>query len=399
MKTLQRSLTLLSIALLLILSACGTKTVATELTGTLSELTGKVDGKFGAAAEFAAVKAGDILQVNDQVQTGADGKVRIDLSSGTILRVSPSSLFTLLSNESADGGLATKLKLELGRIFIILKGGSMDVDTPSGVASVRGSWMMVEIDPETQDVVITCLEGDCSAGGIDFTDGQMVIFHFDPATGGYRPPSMQNMSEEEFQQWLEENPESGQLINEFLTSIAPLPATPTGTLLPTATATQVGSIVPESNCLNLIAPPDEALLNSTGLITFSWEAKEGAAGYEVTITSPSGVVNSISTTGTSISNTLETFTLGGIFTWQVTALDSSGQPICTATAFTFSKTEYVPYVPPATKTPKPQRPPTFTPTATEVVCTYANAQWTNPKKPCYCNSSMYPNLPPYCMGY
>ncbi len=99
---------------------------------------------------------------------------RIDLSSGTILRLAPASLFTLVSNEEVEGGLATKLKLELGRIYIILSGGSVDVETPSGVASVLGSYMMVEIDPFTQDVTITCLEGDCSAGGIDFSDGQKV---------------------------------------------------------------------------------------------------------------------------------------------------------------------------------------------------------------------------------
>jgi hypothetical protein len=73
-----------------------------------------------------------------------DGRVRLDLSSGTIIRVAPSSLFTLTSNNEGDGGLLTKIKMEVGKIFIILNGGRADVETPSGVASVRGSYMKVK---------------------------------------------------------------------------------------------------------------------------------------------------------------------------------------------------------------------------------------------------------------
>ena len=168
MKNIRRNAGLLLCSLLLLASACAPQPSASPLTGTLSELSGRVESKQAEETAFQLVEAGDVLQVNDQVQTGDDGRVRIDLSSGTILRVAPASLFTLTSNEEVEGGLATKLKLELGRLYIILSGGSVDVETPSGVASVLGSYMMVEIDPVTQDVTITCLEGDCSAGGIDF---------------------------------------------------------------------------------------------------------------------------------------------------------------------------------------------------------------------------------------
>ncbi len=228
MKKIYKSLFLLFCALGLLVSACAPAAPeAGPLTGKLSELSGTVDGKLAGQSDFAPVKADDILQVNDQVQTGVDGRLRVDLSSGTILRVAPSSLFTLVSNEPVEGGLATKLKLELGRIYVILSGGSMDVDTPSGVASVVGSWMMVEIDPLTQDVTITCLEGDCSAGGIDFTDGQKVtLFAYDPETGEYRPPLLEDMTGEDFQQWLEENPEAAQIPEPGADPNAPATAHP-----------------------------------------------------------------------------------------------------------------------------------------------------------------------------
>jgi hypothetical protein len=156
------------------------------------------------------------VQVNGQVQTGDDGRVRLDLSSGTIIRAAPSTLFTLIANDEMEGGLATRIKMEIGKIFIILNGGSADVETPSGVASVRGSYMKVEVDPETLDIYVTCLEGDCSAtnpaGTVNFTDGQkVVLFHRDPVTGNWTAPNVEPMTPEEFQEWLDNNPEARDL--------------------------------------------------------------------------------------------------------------------------------------------------------------------------------------------
>lgn len=165
------------------LVGCQTESVS-PLSASLSELSGKVDIKQANQDSFSPAAENARLEVNGQVQTGDDGRVRLDLSSGTIIRVAPSSLFTLTANEQSANGLMTKIKLDLGKIFIILNGGQADVETPSGVASVRGSYMKVEVDPITKDIYITCLEGNCSAsnptGSVNFTNGQKVIlFAFD----------------------------------------------------------------------------------------------------------------------------------------------------------------------------------------------------------------------------
>ena len=371
-------------ALLLLTSACGSQPSASPLTGALSELSGTVNGKKSDETEFHAIAAGDILQVKDQVQTGLDGRARIDLSSGTIIRVVPSSLFTLTSNEPADGGLATKLKLELGRIFIILNGGTLEVETPSGVASVRGSYMMVEVDPVTHDVIVTCLEGNCSAGGINFSDGQKVIFHYDPDTGQYRPPLLEDMNDEDFQKWLDENPEARQIVDQMLAA-RPLATATLTAVPPTATSTQSSSsTVAENTCFNLLAPPNGAALTS-GLVTFSWEPQAGAQNYRLVFTSPGGASNVLMSTGPSLTNYIDIFPSGGLYTWEVTALNASGGLICTANAFSFTK--------PISPTLVPIKP-----TQEKEACSIYNWQDKNPNAPCYCDPDAYTSNPPYCYG-
>jgi hypothetical protein len=381
MKSTRRNIIFLITSLLILTSACQPTQTPSPLTGTLSELSGRVESKSVQETTFQSAAAGEQIQVNDQVQTGDDGRVRVDLSSGTLIRVAPSSLFTLASNEPAAGGLATKLKLQLGRIFVILNGGSVDVETPSGVASVRGSYMMVEIDPVTQDVVVTCLEGNCSAGGINFTGGQKVTFQYNPATGKYGPPNLEKMTEEDFQLWLENNPEARQIYNQILAGQSAPAATATPTASPTPTSQTTIVTNTEPDCFSLQAPPDGALVNASGLVTFTWEPQDGAASYEVVFTSPGGVRNTLVTTDTSLANFIDIFPFGGTYSWEVTALRADGTPICTAKAFAFSK--------PDSPALEPEAP------SEKTTCTQKDAQWTNPSAPCYCNIESS-NNPRYC---
>ena len=133
------------LALVIALSGCQTKEASSPLSASLSELTGLVEMKQAGQDDFAPAAADTVLEVNGQIKTGDNGRVRLDLSSGTIIRVSPSSSFTLTSNDEVEGGLLTKIKLEAGKIFVILNGGQTDVETPSGVASVRGSYLKLTL--------------------------------------------------------------------------------------------------------------------------------------------------------------------------------------------------------------------------------------------------------------
>jgi hypothetical protein len=383
----QHVLTSIACALLLLTSACQPAATATpagaDLTAGLTELSGTVGLKQAQDADFSPASAGMGLLMNGQVKTGEDGRVRLDLSSGTIIRLVPSTLFTLVKNEETSQGLTTKLKMEIGKIFIVLNGGSMDVETPSGVASVMGSYMMVEVDPQTHDALITCLEGECSAtnpaGTIKFTDGQKtILFHIGP-DGKYQAPELQNMSEEDFQSWLDNNPEARDIYNQY---IANHPK-PTATTVP-PTELPVVNLVPSSvACFKITAPQDKAQLPLDGPTLFQWENQPGATQYKVTFYYPDGTNVPFVTTGTSLTRYMDSMPDSGNYLWDVVALGGDGKEICRATGQEFSKPSSKPadlVNPPQPKEPKG--------------CVVG--QWEDPQAPCYCDANSNGNLPPYC---
>jgi FecR protein len=349
------SLTLVSI---LLLTACQRKstsqpTPASSLTATVREITGTVTIQQPGASSFSTASIGTGLQVNGSVKTGDDGRVRLDLSTGTIIRVAPSSLFTLTSNQPGNGSLSTQLNLNAGGIFIILNGGNASVNTPSGVASVRGSYLSVYIDPSTQNIVVTCLEGHCgasnSAGSVDFGTGQEVTL-FTCTAGQCTVPGVGPMTPEEFQYWLDNNPDLLQQLPGLAATMTALVSTQ-----PSTTETPVAATftpVPElASCLNITSPTTDSTLNPTGPVTFAWDARSDAARYRLTIHYPNGIIASFYTDSTSITRYVESMPAGGSYSWDVTALDSSGNAICTTSESTFTKPEYDTPVP---KHPNPQ---------------------------------------------
>jgi predicted secreted protein len=345
---------------IMLLTACGEQAAPTALSAALSELTGKVDVKQSDSEAFAPADANTVLEANGQVQTGDDGKVRLDLSSGTIIRIASSSNFTLASNEETEGGLITKIKLTAGKIFIILNGGHAEVDTPSGVASVRGSYMKVEVDTDTGDVYVTCLEGNCDAqnpaGSVQFTEGEKtILFHKGP-DGNWQVPGVEPMTPEDFQEWLDNNPEAKELFEKAMATSTALAANPTATHTPEPTPTLVSSL-PEggaSTACKVISPPSGANLENLGKVKFEWEPQPNAVRYVLTFITSNGNTVTFETDETSIEKYIEIFPAEGDYKWDVTAYDESDQQICQSETVTFSKPDSV-YKPP-TKEPK-EKPP------------------------------------------
>lgn len=333
---------------IVLIAGCKPKAEASPLSAALSELSGRVDSKQAGQDTFSPASPDTVLEVNGQVQTGDDGRVRLDLSSGTIIRIAPSSLFTLIANDEVEGGLATKIKLDLGKLFIILNGGQADVETPSGVASVRGSYMKVEVDPETLDIYITCLEGNCSAsnpaGTVNFSDGQKVIlFRRDPVSGNWTAPFVEPMTPQEFQEWLDNNPEARELFDQAMATMTAFaqptePPEPTSTPQPTPTLQQAAPPAGASNgCFNIIQPAQGSSLPKQGQVTFEWESQSGAQKYVLTFIDQSGRRAVIETADTSTTRYIEIFPNGGEYNWFVTSYGADGNEICSTTAFTFSK--------------------------------------------------------------
>lgn len=336
---------------ILVMGACQQQ-APSELSAALSELEGLVEFKKAGSDSFAPAAANSIMAVNDQLQTGDDGRVRLDLSSGTIIRVAPSSSFTLVSNEPAEGGLITKIKLEAGKIFIILNGGSADVETPSGVASVRGSYMKVEVDPDNGDVYVTCLEGDCSgenpAGGVEFTAGEKTILFHQDENGNWQVPGVEDMTPEDFQEWLDNNPEAKELFEQAMGTATAMAAQPTATATPENTATPEPTIVsslPEggsSSACKTIEPVEGASLPHQGKVKFQWEPQPGANKYVVTFVDANGLTVSFETTDTSLEKYIEILPGAGNYDWYVAAYGEDGGEICKSETVEFSKPDSKP---------------------------------------------------------
>jgi len=312
----------------------------------LSELAGKVELKQAGQSSFAPASADVQIGVNGQIQTGEDGRVRLDLSSGTIIRIAPSSLFTLTVNEETEGGLLTKIKMELGKIFIILNGGSAEVETPSGVAAVQGSYLKVEFDPETGELTLTCLEGNCSATTpdgktIDFTDGQKIVIHQD-ADGNWVMDEGP-MSPEDFQEWLDNNPEAITLVEQ-------------------ATGGGSDGGGEGGSCFGITEPGAGAGLPHQGKVKFAWESQPGAAKYVIKFTNVNGKVILFETSDTNIEQYVEGFLpQAGEVSWSVTALNETGEEICSTEPTTFTK-------PDSNYIPEPKNEPDEEPSGS--TCTY-----------------------------
>jgi hypothetical protein len=249
---------ILTLVIAFVLSACAApETQASPQSAVLSELQGAVEARQAGDDHFISASNGYVLNENGQVQTGDDGKTRLDLSTGSIIRVGPSSLFTLVSNTPQAGSLDTQASLEAGQVWIILNGGQIDVQTPSGQASVRGSRMGIGANAEG-GVRVTCLEGTCSfqneTGIYAIPPGSVLV-----CAGPNDVPTITPMSALDVQEWLEVDSGAVAFVPALTAAAATPTAQPTATPTPTAvppTPTPTPSPVPTFATLTGVVTAD-----------------------------------------------------------------------------------------------------------------------------------------------
>jgi hypothetical protein len=345
----------------LLAAGCGggaTTAAAVPTTAALSEVQGQVDILNPGEADASPAADGMTLQVEGQIATGADGRLRLDLSTGTVIRLAPGTIFTLVSNDPQREGLLTRIKLEAGRMWIALNGGSLDVETPAGLASVRGSNLMVWVDPSTLNVYVNCFEGDCGAGNdsgsLDLTTGNGAILYYVETGGSPPPPGSYALTWQDFQDWLANNPEAGNILPDIIQTLT---AIPTFTSTPTATPTPLPTATATPSCFTLLSPADGANLPAEGQVDFTWTEYPGAYKYIVTFIQPNGYASTVLAWTPSLSQYIEAFADAGTYQWKVTVKNADIQDICTAGPFTFTKPQSVVPTPVPTvvvpTTPKP----------------------------------------------
>ncbi|MFN8411906.1 MAG: FecR family protein [Anaerolineales bacterium] len=182
----------------------------------LAEINNNVSIRKTSTDEFVAATNGMSILEGGSVKTSEDAHVRLNLlPDGTIVRVGPNSLFNFTSLKVANGQPQTTIELLVGKIFILLNGGTLDVQTPSGVASVRGSLLSVEFNSTTNRFTASCLEGDC---GIRSDDGEEMDLPQGSSSfieGDEEPTAPFPMDRDEVQDWLDENPELDDYLSEL----------------------------------------------------------------------------------------------------------------------------------------------------------------------------------------
>ncbi len=146
-------------------------------TATIKEIVNKVDARASAAVAFLEAQLGLGLSVGGQVRTGDSSKTRLDFSEGTIVRLGQNTVLTVEELTTSSGNPLTRFQFEVGKLWISLFGGSMEIKTPVGVATVRGSYAVIECKVQPVECTFDLIEGSGQVGGQDMKDLQRTIMH------------------------------------------------------------------------------------------------------------------------------------------------------------------------------------------------------------------------------
>ena len=207
-----------------------------DISAKLSELAGIVEVRNNAQDKFNQVNDGYILKAIQQLQTKEESRARLDLSTGSIVRLGQRTIFSIDKPAADSSGVLSRIELQAGRVWVVLNGGSLDVNTPGGLASVRGSYMSVWVETPSNRITVCCLEGYCtfknSAGTIEMTAGQKIVSS-DPNI----VPTIVGMDQTDFQTWINNSPESIPVVTQVYSLVATSTQSITPEILPTITST------------------------------------------------------------------------------------------------------------------------------------------------------------------
>ncbi len=188
-------------------------TKPTGRTATLSEVHNQVFRQTDANAPEQPAANGQTLNEGGSVRTGAKSSVRLDLSEGTLIRIKEQSSFTLSQLNHDSTNPFTQLSLAFGKLWIILNGGTAQVETPTGIAAVRGSYMGVSYNPALNEIKVTCLETKftCTVtlGGVIYQLRMGQQLSAPPVDN----PRIEAIDCGEQREWLAYNPESAPFID------------------------------------------------------------------------------------------------------------------------------------------------------------------------------------------
>jgi len=194
----------------------GTTPAAGGRTATLAEVENQVFWKADANAVEQPAANGQTLQVGGSVRTGAKSSVALNLSEGTLIRMKEGSAFTLTALNQDSGNPFTQISMAVGKLWIILSGGTAQVETPAGVAAVRGSYMAVSYNPALNEMKVMCLETKFTCTVIINGVTYELQMGQELSTPPADHPRIDTITHDcgEQREWLAYNPESNQFLDQ-----------------------------------------------------------------------------------------------------------------------------------------------------------------------------------------
>jgi hypothetical protein len=178
---------------------------------TISPVQGEIYWRQQTEKDWFTINNQQGLDTGNQILTKAEGRAKIEYFDGIIVRVGPHTLFTVTEQtQTEDLNLISRIRLMMGQIFIKhgegYYQGKFEVETPSGLAAVKGTMMSVQTNAEGQTLV-TCLEGICSlsndSGELTLTEGQGARID-----GEGQPPQPAEIEDWQLNDWIENDPDA-----------------------------------------------------------------------------------------------------------------------------------------------------------------------------------------------
>jgi len=263
----------------------------------LTDLANIVDVRNSSEEPFVGAEAGQTVPVQGEVRTGAQSRVRLEFSDGASVGLAPSTSVGLLQLGGTSSAPLTALAFGAGTLWLSLHGGQFDVQTPIGLAGLRGTFATVKYDLGADRtthlgdrLTIECIAGTCSysASADPIIMGslqELIVTNGGQTVSGPLPLPNQAIAD-----FLASSPQST-AVALTMTAVAPRPtatssatATPPGTPLIVVT----GTLLPSSTPLPLdtepagTQPPATSTPSDTSAPTAVYVAPTATAPYATT---------------------------------------------------------------------------------------------------------------------
>jgi len=342
---------------------------------TLGEVVRVVEMSSSADSPFTLAGAGQRARVGAQIRTGEASGARLDLDGGGFVRLAANTLITVCTLPVTADEPLIRVKLATGKLWVSLKGGGVEVQTPAGVGAVRGSFAEFEFWPQSATnpggdlMVVRCLEGLCGVEAPNMT--LMILGDLELATlmTGGQPPDRAALSSDTVSEFVQNNPESaGLALTLDAAGLAHLPSsTPTDTATatprpaPSLTRAATGASSPTRTPTQTVVPTGTVTRTRTATAT-STPVPTGSVTPTPTVTRTSTATVSRTPTATPTRSPTSAVTATSTATPSPTSVPSATH---TATPVAPSDTPTETAVPAtATDTPTPSATPTDTPSPT-----------------------------------